>query len=109
MFSLAEAEDGPTITAMRELSKKLSIVMIAPIFEVDGDDYFNTAFVLGPEGEMIGKYRKIHVPQIPLWEEGTYFQTGDLGFPGIRYPLRAHWRPALLGYVFSPRVLGYSP
>jgi N-carbamoylputrescine amidase len=86
MFSLAEAEDGPSITAMRELSKKLSIVIIAPIFEVDGDNYFNTAFVLGPEGEMIGKYRKIHVPQIPLWEEGTYFQTGDLGFPVFDTP-----------------------
>ncbi len=85
-FLLAEAEDGPTITAMRGLSKKLSIVLISPIFEKAGEDYFNTAFVLGTEGEVIGKYRKVHVPQIPLWEEGTYFQTGDLGFPVFDTP-----------------------
>ncbi len=85
-FSLAEAEDGPTITAMRGLSRKLSIVLICPIFEKAGEDYFNTAFVLGPEGELIGKYRKVHVPQIPLWEEGSYFKTGDLGFPVFDTP-----------------------
>ncbi|MBE9532371.1 MAG: hypothetical protein IME98_06150 [Proteobacteria bacterium] len=86
MFSLAESEDGPTITAMRELAKKHEIVLIAPIFEKDNDNYFNTAFVIGTEGELIGKYRKVHVPQIPLWEEGSYFQTGDLGFPVFDTP-----------------------
>lgn len=85
-FSYAEEEDGVTITAMRELSKKLSIVLICPIFEKAGENYFNTAFVLGIEGEIIGKYRKVHIPQIPLWEEGSYFETGDLGFPVFDTP-----------------------
>ncbi|MEE9542419.1 MAG: nitrilase-related carbon-nitrogen hydrolase [Thermodesulfobacteriota bacterium] len=85
-FAFAEAEDGVTITAMRELSKKHSIVLICPIFEKAGENYFNTAFVLGIEGEIIGKYRKVHVPQIPLWEEASYFETGDLGFPVFDTP-----------------------
>ena len=85
-FALAETEDGPAITAMRELAGKHSLVLICPIFEKADDAYFNTAFVLGPEGEIIGRYRKVHVPQIPLWEEATYFQTGDLGFPVFDTP-----------------------
>jgi N-carbamoylputrescine amidase len=85
-FELAETEEGVTITAMRELAKKLSVVMIAPIFEKAGESFFNTAFVIGVEGEIIGKYRKVHVPQIPLWEEGSYFETGDLGFPVFDTP-----------------------
>ena len=89
--ALAEAEDGPAVTAMRELSKELGIVLIAPIFEVDphndkGETRFNTAFVLGPEGELIGRYRKVHVPALPLWEERTYFSGGDLGFPIFETP-----------------------
>ncbi|MBI5560045.1 MAG: hypothetical protein HY883_02080 [Deltaproteobacteria bacterium] len=80
-FSLAEPEDGPTVTFLRELAQKEGAVVIAPVFEKDGGDYFNTAFVVGDDGGIIGRYRKMHVPQIPLWEEKTYFKPGDLGFP----------------------------
>lgn len=85
-FSLAEKEDGRTITFLRELAARLKVVLIAPIFEEDSGDYFNTAFVIGPEGNIIGKYRKVHVPQLPLWEERAYFKPGDLGFPVFETP-----------------------
>jgi N-carbamoylputrescine amidase len=85
-FSLAESAQGPTITLLRELAGKAGVVIVAPIFEKDSGEYFNTAFVIGPGGEMLGKYRKMHVPQIPLWEERAYFKPGDLGFPVFETP-----------------------
>lgn len=86
-FSLAEEADGETITALREAALKSKSVLIAPIFEHDGERFFNTAFVIGPDGGVLGKYRKVHVPQIPLWEERSYFDPGDLGFPVFKTPV----------------------
>lgn len=80
-FELAEAEDGPTITSVRAAAAKNNIAIVAPIFESFDGAYYNTAFVIGEDGEIIGKYRKVHVPQLPLWEERTYFAPGDTGFP----------------------------
>ncbi len=85
-FALAEPADGETVSLMRGLSEKLGIVIVCPVFEKSGDDYFNSAFVLGPGGEILGSYRKVHVPQIPMWEEASYFKGGDLGFPVIETP-----------------------
>jgi len=90
-FELAETEDGEAITRMRGVARKHGIVIIAPIFEKavdkkEGDKFFSTAFVLGTDGEVIGKYRKVHVPQLPLWEERSYFTPGDLGFPVFDTP-----------------------
>ncbi len=85
-FALAETESGPAISTLRELASKKEAVLIASIFEKDGEDHFNTAFVIGTKGEIIGKYRKIHVPQIPLWEEKAYFRPGNLGFPVFDTP-----------------------
>ncbi len=82
----AESAEGPTITAMRELAERYAIVLIAPIYEKAGTELFNTAFVIGTTGEILGRYRKVHVPQIPLWEERSYFKPGDLGFPVIDTP-----------------------
>lgn len=85
-FSLAEKEDGPTLTALCERAARHGVVIIAPMFEEDAGAYYNTAFVIGPDGKIIGKYRKVHVPQIPLWEEKAYFASGDLGFPVFDTP-----------------------
>ncbi len=85
-LSLAESEDGPAVTSLRETALKTRSVLVAPIFEKAGKSFFNTAFVIGPKGEIIGKYRKVHVPQIPLWEERSYFEPGDLGFPVFKTP-----------------------
>jgi N-carbamoylputrescine amidase len=84
-FALAEGEDGPAITEMRRLSKKFEAVMVCPIFEkTDMGEYYNTAFVIDADGEVAGRYRKVHVPDIPLWQEKYYFKGGDLGFPVVR-------------------------
>ncbi|CAG1066706.1 beta-ureidopropionase [uncultured bacterium] len=84
-MAFAEEMDGPTVCFLLETAKRLEIVLIGSFFEVEGGRYFNTAIVAGPEG-LIGKYRKVHVPQIPLWEERAYFSPGDLGFPVFDTP-----------------------
>lgn len=85
-FSEAEKEDGPTITLLRESAAKRGVVIIAPVFEEESGEYYNTAFVIGVNGEITGKYRKVHVPQLPLWEERAYFKPGNLGFPVFDTP-----------------------
>lgn len=80
-FLLAEDVAGPTVTAMRTLAKEKNVALICPFFERDGSQYFNTAAVINQNGELAGIYRKVHVPQIPLWEERAYFAAGDGGFP----------------------------
>ncbi len=85
-FNLAEDEQGTTLTSLREIAASKGIVLIAPLFEKAGDRYFNTAFVIGTDGSIIGRYRKVHVPQIPLWEERFYFSPGDTGFPVFHTP-----------------------
>lgn len=81
-FQLAESIPGPTTDTFCNLALKNEIVIILPMFEKDDRGlYFNSAAVIDADGQLIGKYRKIHVPQIPLWEEKAYFQPGNLGFP----------------------------
>lgn len=81
-FSLAEEIPGPTAEIMQALAREIEAVLVLPFFEKSGSGkYFNTALVVDADGEIAGKYRKIHVPQIPLWEERAYFSAGDLGFP----------------------------
>ncbi len=81
-FSLAERVEGPTILRMKRLAKEFEVVLICPIFE-EGEEgrYYNSAVVIDADGETLGCYRKIHIPQIPLWEEKFYFSPGNLGFP----------------------------
>ncbi|MBI5491889.1 MAG: hypothetical protein HY893_03030 [Deltaproteobacteria bacterium] len=85
-FSLAEKADGPAISAMREAAARHKAVIVAAIFEEDNGSFYNTAFVINVDGAIIGKYRKVHVPMIPLWEERAYFRPGDLGFPVFDTP-----------------------
>lgn len=80
-FSLAETSDGPTIIRIQELAKTFGVAFICPIFEKDGQSFYNSAVVIDAGGEILGTYRKVHVPQIPLWEERYYFSSGNLGFP----------------------------
>lgn len=81
-FSLAEGIDGASIRTMQELAKQKDVVLICPFFERDGQGaFFNSAVVIDAGGKILGAYRKVHVPQIPLWEEKFYFTPGNLGFP----------------------------
>jgi len=80
-FSLAEEVDGFTITRMQKLAKEYEVVLVCPIFELEKDSFYNSAVVIDAGGEIMGSYRKIHVPQIPLWEERYYFSSGNHGFP----------------------------
>ncbi len=84
-FRLAEEIPGPATEAMQFMARKSETVLILPLFEKDPRGlYFNTAVVIDADGEILGKYRKIHIPQIPAWEEKAYFQPGDLGFPVLK-------------------------
>lgn len=80
-FQLAEEVPGPTVEALQEEARKAKTAMVLPLFEREGAAYFNTAVVLNANGEILGRYRKVHIPQIPLWEEKAYFHPGDTGFP----------------------------
>jgi len=81
-FQLAEEVPGPTTDAMQRIAQKMEVVMVLPLFEKDPCGlYFNTAVVIDGNGEILGKYRKVHIPQIPLWEEKAYFHPGNLRFP----------------------------
>ena len=81
-FSLAETAQGPSIERMRELAVAHEVVLICPVFEA-GDErrFYNSAVIIDAGGTILGSYRKIHVPQIPLWEERYYFAPGNHGFP----------------------------
>jgi N-carbamoylputrescine amidase len=81
-FTLAENLKGPSLGKMREVARTHEIAVVCPFFE-EGEEggFYNTAVVFDAGGEILGRYRKIHVPQIPLWEEKYYFAPGNLGFP----------------------------
>ena len=81
-FTLAENLKGPSLGRMREVARTHEIALVCPFFE-EGEEggFYNTAVVIDAGGEILGRYRKIHVPQIPLWEEKYYFAPGNLGFP----------------------------
>lgn len=78
------AEEIPAGTTTRELcaaAKRLGVVIVAPMFEARGNEIFhNTAAIIDADGTHLGKYRKMHIPQDPGFEEKFYFTPGDLGF-----------------------------
>jgi N-carbamoylputrescine amidase len=80
-FKLAETIPGPTTDALRRLAKKKQVVVIGSIFERrSAGIYHNTAVVIGADGSILGKYRKMHIPDDPCFYEKFYFTPGDLGF-----------------------------
>ena len=81
LFDLAEPIPGPTTDALTGLAKELGVVIIASLFERRGPGvYHNTAAVIDADGSYLGKYRKMHIPQDPGFEEKFYFTPGDLGY-----------------------------
>jgi N-carbamoylputrescine amidase len=83
-FDLAEAIPGPTTEALGKLARELGVVIVASIFERRAAGlYHNTAAVLDADGTLLGLYRKMHIPDDPLYYEKFYFTPGDLGFPNF--------------------------
>jgi len=81
LFDLAEPIPGPTTEALQPLAKELGVVIIASLFEKRGPGlYHNTAAIIDADGTLLGKYRKMHIPQDPGFEEKFYFTPGDLGY-----------------------------
>ncbi len=80
-FNLAEPIPGPTSDALGAISKELNTVTIASLFERRASGlYHNTVAVLDPVAGLAGRYRKMHIPDDPLYYEKFYFTPGDLGF-----------------------------
>ncbi|HSY66452.1 MAG TPA: nitrilase-related carbon-nitrogen hydrolase, partial [Terriglobales bacterium] len=81
LFDLAEPIPGPTSTRLSETAKQLGIVLIASLFEKRAAGvYHNTAAMFDADGTLRGLYRKMHIPDDPLYYEKYYFTPGDLGF-----------------------------
>ena len=81
LFDLAEPIPGPTTAKLSELAKQLQIVLIASLFEKRAAGvYHNTAVIFDKDGAVSGLYRKMHIPDDPLYYEKFYFTPGDLGF-----------------------------
>jgi len=81
LFDLAEPIPGPTTAKLSELAKQLRIVLIASLFEKRAAGvYHNTAAMFDSDGTLRGLYRKMHIPDDPLYYEKFYFTPGDLGF-----------------------------
>ena len=80
-FKLAEKIPGPTTDAFQKLAKKHQVVIIASLFEKRAAGiYHNTAAIIDADGSLLGTYRKMHIPDDPLYHEKFYFTPGDLGF-----------------------------
>ena len=80
-FDLAEPVPGATTELLEAVAGELGIVIIASLFERRASGiYHNTAAVIDADGRYLGKYRKMHIPQDPGFEEKFYFTPGDLGY-----------------------------
>jgi N-carbamoylputrescine amidase len=126
LFDLAERIPGPTSTKLGEVAKQLRIVLIASLFEKRAAGvYHNTAAMFDADGTLSGVYRKMHIPDDPLYYEKYYFTPGDLGFRAFDtnvgrvgtlvcwdqwYPEGAHLT-ALQGahVLFYPTAIGWHP
>src|SRR5688572_19116515 len=125
-FDLAEAVPGPTTDALGAVAKELGVVVVAPVFERRAAGvYHNSAAVLDADGSVAGLYRKMHIPDDPLFYEKFYFTPGDLGFRAFdtRYGKLGtlicwdQWFPegarltALQGaaVLFYPTAIGWHP
>lgn len=81
LFKLAETIPGPTTEALSKVARQKKVVIVASLFEKRAAGvYHNTAVMIDASGKIVGKYRKMHIPDDPLYYEKFYFTPGDLGF-----------------------------
>jgi N-carbamoylputrescine amidase len=126
LFDLAETVPGPSTEALGRAAKESGVAVVAPIFERRAAGlYHNSAVILDADGTVAGLYRKMHIPDDPLFYEKFYFTPGDLGFqafdtkPGRIGALICwdQWYPegarltALRGaaVLFYPTAIGWHP
>jgi len=126
LFDLAESIPGPTSATLCSLAKDLRVVIVGSVFERRGSGvHHNTAVVINADGNMLGMYRKMHIPDDPLYFEKFYFVPGDLGFRNFdtqygRIAVLVCWdqwypeaaRIASLGganILFYPTAIGWHP
>jgi N-carbamoylputrescine amidase len=126
IFDLAEPIPGPSTAALSKIAREKKVTVLASLFERRAAGlYHNTLVVLDPEGEIAGLYRKMHIPDDPLYYEKYYFTPGDLGFRAFRTPKAVvgtlvcwdQWYPeaarltALQGaqVLFYPTAIGWHP
>ena len=80
-FELAETIPGPSTEAFQKLARRRGVVIVASLFERRAPGlYHNTAVIIDADGTLLGRYRKMHIPDDPLFYEKFYFTPGDLGF-----------------------------
>ncbi len=125
-FKLAESIPGPSTDAFQKLAKKHGVVVIASLFEKRASGlYHNTAAIIDADGSMLGIYRKMHIPDDPLFYEKFYFTPGDTGFRAWKTKFGKigvlicwdQWYPegarltALQGaeILFYPTAIGWHP
>jgi N-carbamoylputrescine amidase len=126
LFDLAESIPGPTTAKISDLAKQLGIVLVASLFEKRARGvYHNTAVMVDKDGTLLGLYRKMHIPDDPLYYEKFYFTPGDLGFKAFDTGVGRvgtlvcwdQWYPegarltALQGanLLFYPTAIGWHP
>jgi N-carbamoylputrescine amidase len=126
LFDLAETIPGPSTERLGPLAKELHVVIIASLFEKRAPGlYHNTVVVLDADGRNLGLYRKMHIPDDPLFYEKFYFTPGDLGFKSFETQAGRlgtlicwdQWYPegarltALTGadILFYPTAIGWHP
>ena len=81
LFDLAEPIPGPTTESLSRLAEELNVVIVGSVFERRmAGVYHNSAVVIDAGGALLGIYRKMHIPDDPLYFEKFYFTPGDLGF-----------------------------
>jgi N-carbamoylputrescine amidase len=84
-FELAEPIPGYTTDYFSQLSKTVDSVLVVPLFERStSGEYYNSLVVINPDGSIAGRYRKMHIPNDPQFQEKYYFTPGDLGFQAIQ-------------------------
>jgi N-carbamoylputrescine amidase len=125
-FGLAESIPGPRTEALRALARKHKIVLVASLFEKRAAGvYHNTAVIIDSDGGLLGLYRKMHIPDDPLFYEKFYFTPGDLGFRAWQtrrgkigvcicwdqwYPEAARLTALQgAGILFYPTAIGWHP
>ena len=126
LFALARPlGESPSVREMQRLAKALGVAIPTSFFERDGHHYYNSLAMIGPDGDIMGVYRKSHIPDGPGYEEKFYFRPGNTGFKvwevfgatigvGVCWD---QWYPecaramALLGAeaLFYPTAIGSEP